>query len=116
MPWTSIAEDPQDYIKDKYLPNGVGLKEPSKLSGTQVTQILEFWRGRQQRNPKDVFMFQRWKDGEGVLQKPVGDDVSGTGMASEKQKRQDHSTMEEGNQNENGTDHSRGIPDRRREH
>ena len=57
VPWTSIAEDPQDYIKDKYLPDGVGLKEPSKLSGTQVTQILEFWRGRQQTNPKDVFMF-----------------------------------------------------------
>ena len=88
MPWTSIAEDPQDYIKDKYLPNGVGLKEPSKLSGTQVTQILEFRRGRQQKNLKDVFMFRRWKDGEGVLQKPVGDDGSGTGMASEKQKRQ----------------------------
>ncbi|KIM61907.1 hypothetical protein SCLCIDRAFT_120755, partial [Scleroderma citrinum Foug A] len=96
MPWMSIAEDPQDYIKDKYLPYhhlsicpmGVGLKEPSKLSGTQVTQILEFWRGRQQRNLKDVFMFRRWKDEEGVLQKLVGDDVSGTSMASEKRKRQ----------------------------
>ncbi|KIM58414.1 hypothetical protein SCLCIDRAFT_28075 [Scleroderma citrinum Foug A] len=116
MPWTSIAEDPQDYIQDKYLPDGVGLKEPSKLSGTQVTQILEFWRGRQQTNLKDVFMFRRWKDGEGVFHKLVGDDGSSTGMASEKWKRQDHTTMEEGNQNESGTDHLRGIPDRRRDH
>ena len=79
----SITEDPQSYIESKYLHSDVLLKEPSKMCGVQVTQILEFWRRRQQIDPEDVFRFMAWKDFKGALQKLVGEDEHRSDKVSE---------------------------------
>jgi len=84
----SITEDPQSYIESKYLPSDVLLKEPSKMGGVQVTQILEFWRRRQQIDPEDVFRFVAWKDSEGALQRLVGEDEHWSDKALGKRRRQ----------------------------
>ncbi|KAF9232151.1 hypothetical protein BU15DRAFT_67708, partial [Melanogaster broomeanus] len=74
VPWTQISGQRSDYITAKYLPEGVKLREPSKLQKKDVIAILEFWRKRQQSDPEDVFSFRKWQDSTGTLQNPVDSD------------------------------------------
>ncbi|KIM51066.1 hypothetical protein SCLCIDRAFT_33768 [Scleroderma citrinum Foug A] len=44
VPWLSITENPQLYFADRYFPEKIPFKEPTKLTYGQVTEILHFWR------------------------------------------------------------------------
>ncbi|KAF9230858.1 hypothetical protein BU15DRAFT_83097 [Melanogaster broomeanus] len=74
VPWMQISGQRSDYIAAKYLPEGVKLREPSKLQKKDVITILEFWRKRQSSDPEDVFCFRKWQDSTGTLQNPLDSD------------------------------------------
>ena len=47
VPWTEIQRDRDSYIKPKYLPEGVALKQYYHLRREDVDSILEHWAWRQ---------------------------------------------------------------------
>ncbi|KIM54144.1 hypothetical protein SCLCIDRAFT_137428, partial [Scleroderma citrinum Foug A] len=74
VPWLSITENPQLYFADRYFPEKIPFKEPSKLTYGQVTEILHFWRQQQKHTPHDIFRFKKWKDFDGIMCDPVTDE------------------------------------------
>ena len=82
VPWLSITKNPGLYFADQYFPATTPFKEPTKLTYAQVTDILHFWRHRQQDTPHDIFKFQKWKDFDGILCDPVTEEP----MANESSK------------------------------
>ena len=71
VPWLSITKNLGLYFADQYFPATTPFKEPTKLTYAQVTDILHFWRCRQQDTLHDIFKFQKWKDFDGILCDPV---------------------------------------------
>jgi hypothetical protein len=65
-----------DFISGRYLPDGVQVKDPSKLQTTEATALLEFWYDRQENGVPPVFQFKGWKNGRGELVDPVQADRS----------------------------------------
>ena len=47
VPWTEIQRDRDSYIKLKYLPEGVALKQYYHLCWEDINSILEHWAWRQ---------------------------------------------------------------------
>ena len=74
VPWLSITENPQLYFADRYFPEKIPFKEPTKLTYGQVTEILHFWRQRQKHTTHDIFRFKKWKDFDGIMCDPVTDE------------------------------------------
>ncbi|KAF8833108.1 hypothetical protein BDN67DRAFT_986244, partial [Paxillus ammoniavirescens] len=44
---------------------------PSKMHKRDAITLLEFWRGRQDKDKRSVFAFRRWRGSDGSLQEPV---------------------------------------------
>jgi len=71
VPWGAIAEDTSTYISNRYLPSHVSFKEPTRFNNNEVTEILEWWKGRQDTNPADIFKFKMWIKSDGSTQPAV---------------------------------------------
>ena len=68
MPWAAIADDTGTYISCRYLPSDVQFKEPTHLTNKEITEILEWWQGRQDTHPADIFKFKMWIKSDGSIQ------------------------------------------------
>ncbi|KAJ6610813.1 hypothetical protein B0H10DRAFT_2224639 [Mycena sp. CBHHK59/15] len=55
-PWTAMAtpEGARSLIAEKYLPVGVGLKDPSRMVKTEVEAIYKLWIDRQKKSKKPL--------------------------------------------------------------
>ena len=72
VPWSAIHADNKKFIHSWALPEGVTLREPSKIVKSDANKIISFWRARQRRH-LPVFGFQAYLDDDGdVAQVPFG--------------------------------------------
>lgn len=81
IPWMRLERHPQNFVASKYIPGGVSLKDPEKMSGADRHTLLEHWRNRQRMGKitlkfhgiwnKDGIASPRYKDG---LRKPLADE------------------------------------------
>ncbi|KAG1732819.1 hypothetical protein EDB19DRAFT_1831176 [Suillus lakei] len=67
VPWTAIVQDQDDFVARMYLPSGVDVKEPSKLQGSEVTALLNFWYAQQEENNGPTFLFKAWRNKDGNM-------------------------------------------------
>lgn len=49
-PWAAINEQPNTYVETEYLPNSFLLKEPSRMQGQQLDDLLKHWRSREAKD------------------------------------------------------------------
>ncbi|KAI6154791.1 hypothetical protein BKA82DRAFT_4347862 [Pisolithus tinctorius] len=72
VPFKNFGHHQAEMIAARHLPEGFTFDhDPSHMWMTTATQLLSFWRKRQETHPNDVFGFQKWIDQSGVLQPPV---------------------------------------------
>ncbi|KAJ7457162.1 hypothetical protein B0H11DRAFT_2320785 [Mycena galericulata] len=55
-PWSSMStpEGAQELIRDKFLPDGLGLKDPSRMVKSEVEAFQKLWMGRQNRDKRPL--------------------------------------------------------------
>ena len=80
VPWALIDKDQSKYIKGKYIPKGVHLREPSKMHADEIHTLCNAWVRRQHYGDK-VFRFRRvvsshTRKGVGRWEGRVGDTSS----------------------------------------
>ncbi|KAI6140993.1 hypothetical protein BKA82DRAFT_4018936 [Pisolithus tinctorius] len=72
VPFKNFGHHQAEMIAARHLPEGFTFDhDPSHMWMTTATQLLSFWRKRQETHPNDVFGFQKWIDRSGELQPPV---------------------------------------------
>ncbi|KAI6156017.1 hypothetical protein BKA82DRAFT_4011387 [Pisolithus tinctorius] len=72
VPFKNFSHHQAEMIAARHLPEGFTFdRDPSHMWTTTATQLLSFWRKRQETHPNDVFGFQKWIDRSGELQPPV---------------------------------------------
>ncbi|KAI6153271.1 hypothetical protein BKA82DRAFT_4349775 [Pisolithus tinctorius] len=72
VPFKNFGHHQAEMIAARHLPEGFTFdRDPSHMWTTTATQLLSFWRKRQETHPNDVFGFQKWIDRSGELQPPV---------------------------------------------
>ncbi|KIO06691.1 hypothetical protein M404DRAFT_24391 [Pisolithus tinctorius Marx 270] len=72
VPFKNFSHHQAEMIAARHLPEGFTFDhDPSHMWTTTATQLLSFWRKRQETHPNDVFGFQKWIDRSGELQPPV---------------------------------------------
>lgn len=49
VPWSALAKDPDHYLEEGSLPEGVSLVEPTKLRAEELTQLWIHWRNTQKQ-------------------------------------------------------------------
>jgi len=60
VPWASLSEQQDDYLDSEYLPDGLELKEPSKIHRNDITMMITHWKKRQDDAEVDVtFRFMK---------------------------------------------------------
>lgn len=70
IPWSDIVKKPNTYIEGAtYLPEGVEIRDPSKLKVEEVNRLYDFWLARQKKK-LPVFRFKGWKVGH--YREPLG--------------------------------------------
>ena len=57
VPWQLIADNPQKFISNEYLLDGVHIREPSKMHYVDVRRLCDFLNSRQTLGQK-IFRFQ----------------------------------------------------------
>lgn len=57
VPWKLIAEDPDKFFDDDYLPDGVRLIEISKMRGDDLQACYRHWSSSQNKG-EDAFLFK----------------------------------------------------------
>jgi hypothetical protein len=57
VPWLALHDNGSDFYDAEYLPEGYGLKDPSKLGQFDTKVLLQYWRQRQEDGLK-LFAFQ----------------------------------------------------------
>ena len=72
VPWAQILSRPDGFYLQKYLPENIQLREPSKLKKTEVDNILDFWKARENRNADPVFQFHHTLNWKGELVDAIG--------------------------------------------
>ncbi|KAG2048428.1 hypothetical protein BDR06DRAFT_1072547 [Suillus hirtellus] len=71
VPWSAVREAQDDFIKPKFLPAGVKIKDPSKLQLYEADRLLEFWHQRQKDTVPSTFEFKGWQDHAKEMREPV---------------------------------------------
>ncbi|KAI6009981.1 hypothetical protein PISMIDRAFT_18631 [Pisolithus microcarpus 441] len=72
VPFKRLGRYQKEMIAARHLPpNFTFTVDPSHMHVTTAVELLNFWRGRQESHPGDVFEFQKWLDSLGNLQDPV---------------------------------------------
>ncbi|KAG2130806.1 uncharacterized protein EDB93DRAFT_1255696 [Suillus bovinus] len=62
VPWSAVTEAQDDFIKSKFLPAGVKIKDPSKLQLHEADKLLELWHQRQKDEVPSTFEFKGWQN------------------------------------------------------
>ena len=70
VPWSKITTDPADFIAVQYLPRRIILNEPTRMEGTDLTTLLEWWQDCEVNNPGDV-LNSVLKSGCDQMEKPA---------------------------------------------
>ena len=85
VPWAQILSRPDRFYLRKYLPENIQLREPSKLKKTEVDNILDFWKARENRNADPVFQFHHTLNWKGELVDAIGgeEDVESNSASKE---------------------------------
>jgi len=80
VPWKLIAEDPDKFFDDDYLPEGVRLIEISKMQADTLQACYRHW-SKSQENGEDAFVFKhvhqadvRADGGKKKKKRPAADD------------------------------------------
>ena len=76
VPWSKITTNPMDFIAMQYLPHGIIFNEPTRMEGTDLTTLLEWWQDREVNNPGDVLKFKKYVMSDGSMH-PVRNHPSG---------------------------------------
>ncbi|KAF8833782.1 hypothetical protein BDN67DRAFT_1017188 [Paxillus ammoniavirescens] len=71
VPWGEVSKDQDEYIAPLYLPPGFKVTDLSKMHKREAITLLEFWRGRQDKDKRSVFAFRRWRGSDRSLQEPI---------------------------------------------
>ncbi|KAG2347674.1 hypothetical protein BDR05DRAFT_996755 [Suillus weaverae] len=71
VPWSAVMEAQDDFIKPKFLPAGVKIRDPSKLQLHEADRLLEFWHQRQKDAVPSTFEFKGWQDHNKEMREPV---------------------------------------------
>ena len=66
VPWTRVTDSPDDYFDAKFLPDGVRLREPSRMTEDTITKIISHWNSRRDMEGEEVFLFHHWVKPNGV--------------------------------------------------
>src|SRR5277367_712703 len=64
VPWADISLGTDTYIDSLYLPEGITLRDPSKLKKEDTARLMAFWRKRQEEHgPRECFQFSHYLGG-----------------------------------------------------
>src|SRR5271170_3102249 len=64
VPWADISVATDTYIDSIYLPEGITLRDPSKLKKEETARLMAFWRKRQgEHGPRECFQFSHYLGG-----------------------------------------------------
>ncbi|KAI6143709.1 hypothetical protein BKA82DRAFT_18552 [Pisolithus tinctorius] len=74
VPFKQLGTHQKAMIATRHLPPNFSFTvDPSHMSVAAATELLSFWRQRQDEDTDDVFRFEKWLDRGGKLQPPAVD-------------------------------------------
>ena len=69
VPWTCLEKERAVFIADKYLPDGITLRDPEHMQEEEIKRLMRWWRDRQfDPRIRTVLRFHAWKSRSGAAE------------------------------------------------